>query len=95
MSFDPDKPYNDLPLLPSKAELETKAVLRKAIGANKALAELTGAGGLIPNQVWLIHPHMLAKRTYCENVSKKAGFLDISQQHVQYVDIFLVALGIF
>jgi len=40
MSFDPDKPYNDLPLLPPKAELETKAVLRKAIGANKALAEL-------------------------------------------------------
>jgi hypothetical protein len=44
MSFDPDKPYNDLPLLPPKVELETKAVLRKAIGANKALAELKGAG---------------------------------------------------
>ena len=50
MSFDPDKPYNDLPLLPPKAELETKAVLRKAIAANKALAELKGAGELIPNQ---------------------------------------------
>jgi hypothetical protein len=50
MAFDPDKPYNDLPLLPPKAELETKAVLKKAIGANKALAELKGAGDLIPNQ---------------------------------------------
>ena len=50
MAFDPDKPYNDLPLLPPKAELETKAVLRKAIAANKALAELKGAGELIPNQ---------------------------------------------
>ena len=40
MPFDPDKPYNDLPLLPPKAELETKAVLRKAMVANKALAEL-------------------------------------------------------
>ena len=50
MSFDPDKPFNDLPLLPPKAELETKAVLRKAIAANKALAELKGAGELIPNQ---------------------------------------------
>jgi len=38
-------PCNDLPLLPPKAELETKAVLRKAIAANKALAELKGAGG--------------------------------------------------
>jgi hypothetical protein len=44
MSFDPDKPYNDLPLLPLKAELETKAVLRKAIAGNKALAELKGLG---------------------------------------------------
>jgi hypothetical protein len=50
MSFDADKPYNDLPLLPPKAELETKAVPRKAIAANKALAELKGVGDLIPNQ---------------------------------------------
>ena len=53
MAFDPDKPFNDLPLLPPKAELETKAVLRKAIAANKALAELKGAGELIPNQAFL------------------------------------------
>jgi hypothetical protein len=33
MPFDPDKPYNDLPLLPPKVELESKAVLRKAIRA--------------------------------------------------------------
>jgi hypothetical protein len=54
MSFDPDKPYNDLPPLPPKTELETKAVLRKAIAANKALAELKGAGDLIPNQGVLV-----------------------------------------
>jgi hypothetical protein len=42
-------------LLPPKAELETKAVLRKAIAANKALAELNGAGELIPNQGILIN----------------------------------------
>jgi hypothetical protein len=44
MSFDPDKPYNDVPFRPSKAELETTAVLKRAIAANKALAELRGAG---------------------------------------------------
>jgi len=44
MSFDPDKPYNGLPLLSPKAELESKAIRRKAIAANKALAELKGAG---------------------------------------------------
>jgi hypothetical protein len=32
--------------LPPKAELETKAVLWKAIAASKALAELKGAGDL-------------------------------------------------
>jgi hypothetical protein len=59
MSFDPDKPYNDLPLLPPQAELETKAVLRKAIAANKTLAELKGAGELIPNQGVLINAIVL------------------------------------
>lgn len=54
MPFDPQTPYNDLPLLPPPGELETKAVLKKAIAANKALAELKGAGELIPNQSLLI-----------------------------------------
>lgn len=54
MPFDPRKPYNDLPLLPPPVELETRAVLKKAISANKALAELKGAGELIPNQAILI-----------------------------------------
>src|SRR5262245_18352646 len=54
MSFDPDKPYSGVALLPPKAELKTKTVLRKAIGGNKTLAELNGAGDLIPNQSVLI-----------------------------------------
>jgi len=37
VSLESDKPYNDFPPLPPKAELDTKAVLRKAIAANKAL----------------------------------------------------------
>lgn len=54
MSFDPKMPYNDLPLLPPPVDLESKAVLKKAIAANKSLAELKGAGELIPNQGVLI-----------------------------------------
>ena len=54
MSFDPNLPFNDLPLLPPEKELESKEVLKKAIPANKALAELKGAGELIPNQAILI-----------------------------------------
>lgn len=55
MAYNPNQPFNDLPLLPPQAELETKAVLKSCIAANKALAELKGAGGLIPNQAILIN----------------------------------------
>ena len=55
MRFNPLVPYNDLPLLPPQAELESKEILRKAISANRALAELKGAGELIPNQSMLIN----------------------------------------
>jgi hypothetical protein len=58
---DSDKSYNDLPLLPPKAELETKAVLRKTIAANKALAELKGAGELIPNSKRADSRHRIAR----------------------------------
>ena len=118
MSFDPDKPYTtNFRCCRRKEELETKAVLRKASAANKALAELKGAGELIPNQGVLINAivlqeaklsseienvipgtgvmpvmHMFAKRTCCGNMSKKAGFLDISRKHVQDVDISVGSL---
>jgi hypothetical protein len=65
MFFGPDKPYNDLPPLPLKAELETKAVLRKVIAANKASAELKGAGDLIPNQGVLINARCCGNRSGC------------------------------
>lgn len=52
-------PYNALPLLPPPVELETKRTLKKAIMANKALAELRTAGELIPNQGLLIRAILL------------------------------------
>ena len=55
MSFDPDKPYNDLPLLPPPVDLENQAVLKKVISAGRALAELKGLGKTIPNQNILIN----------------------------------------
>ena len=55
MKFDPEKPDNDLPLLPPAGEVETKQVLKKAILAGRALAELKGLGATIPNQGILIN----------------------------------------
>jgi len=42
-NFDRKTPYNDLPLLPPKADIETKNILRKTILAGRALAQLNGA----------------------------------------------------
>jgi Fic family protein len=59
MSFDPEKPFNDLPLLPPKVELETPSILKRAISANRALAELKGLVNVIPNQDILINTLIL------------------------------------
>jgi Fic family protein len=53
--FNKDLPYNDLPPLPPKADLESKEILKKAIKTNKALAKLVGSGKQLPNQSVLIN----------------------------------------
>ncbi len=55
MKFDRTKPYNSLPPLPPKADIESKAILKKCISARAALAELKQAGELIPDQSVLIN----------------------------------------
>jgi Fic family protein len=47
-------PFNDLPLLPPTVDLETTAILKKAIEANRQLAELKGLVNSIPNQEILV-----------------------------------------
>lgn len=55
MAYRNNEPYNDLPPLPPRAVIETTPVLRRCIAASRALAELKGAGKLIPNQAILIN----------------------------------------
>jgi Fic family protein len=59
MAFDRMRPFNDLPLLPPKKAIETPAVLKKAIAASRALAELKGSGNVLPNQDVLINSIVL------------------------------------
>ena len=59
MTFDPNKPYNDLPLLPPKSDIETKQILKKTISAGRVLAELKGIGETIPNQALLVNSLIL------------------------------------
>jgi len=53
--FDPAKAYNELPQLPPKADLESRAVLKACIEARAAVAELKQAGRMLPNQAVLIN----------------------------------------
>ncbi len=54
--FDPQKPYNDLPLLPPPtAVIENTGILKKCIDARVALAELKQAAELIPNAAVLVN----------------------------------------
>jgi len=55
MTFHPHHPYNDLPLLPPTADIETHAILKACIEARAALSELKAVGELIPNQAVLIN----------------------------------------
>jgi Fic family protein len=52
--FDRNTPFNDLPPLPPTTALETTAVLRKAITASRALAELKGMAERMPDQAMLL-----------------------------------------
>lgn len=54
-NWDPKTPYQDLPRLPPKADIESKNILRKCIEARAALAELKQAAELIPNPSILIN----------------------------------------
>jgi Fic family protein len=51
----PDAPFNDLPRLPPSVELETRSVLKAAVAARAALAELNAATHFIPNPTILIN----------------------------------------
>lgn len=59
MSYYPEVPYNELPPLPPSANLESPAVLKAAIAAHRALAELKGKADVIPNQSILINSIIL------------------------------------
>ena len=57
--FKPEKPYNQLPLLPPKIELETPVVMKQLVKSHKALAELKGYAKILPNEDVLLHSIIL------------------------------------
>src|SRR5579864_6333728 len=54
MAYNAAIPFNELPLLPPKEEIENMAVLKKTITASRALSELKGAITNLPNPTLFI-----------------------------------------
>lgn len=69
--FRADTPYNELPPLPPYVDLETKPIMRKVIGASRALSELNGALRNLPNPTLFldtIHLHEAKSSSEIENI---------------------------
>ena len=59
-SFKPEKPFNDLPLVPPPSQkIETISLWKQESVARAALAELKGIAHIIPNQSILINAIVL------------------------------------
>jgi Fic family protein len=79
----PDRPWNDLPSLPPKADLESKAVLKQCVPARAALAELKQAAELIPNPAMLINTLPILEARASSEIENIVTTADKLFQHVQ------------
>jgi len=57
-----------MPLLPPDTDLNSREILRKAISANRALAELKGLGASIPNQSILVNSLTLQEAKHSSEI---------------------------
>ncbi len=78
-----DKPYNGLPPLPPKAEMETKAVLKQCITARAAIAALKQSAELIPNQAILINTLPLLEARASSEIENIVTTTDRLFQHLR------------
>jgi len=83
MSFDPSKPYNDLPDLPPPVDIETKTILKTCVRARAALAALRQATALIPNPAVLINTIPLLEAQASSEIENIVTTTDALFRHAQ------------
>jgi Fic family protein len=83
MSFDPSRPYNNLPNLPPAVEIETKTVLKACVKARAALAALRQATALIPNPAVLINTIPLLEAQASSEIENLVTTTDALFRHAQ------------
>jgi Fic family protein len=79
----PDRPWNDLPRLPPRVDLETKVVLKQCVKSRAALAELKQAAELIPNPAMLINTLPLLEARASSEIENIVTTADRLFQHLQ------------
>lgn len=79
----PDRPWNDLPRLPPRAELESKVVLKQCVTARAALAELKQSAELIPNPAMLINTLPILEARASSEIENIVTTADKLFQHLQ------------
>src|SRR5690606_2045030 len=81
-TWKPDQPSNSIPVLPPKADLETRTVLTHCIAARAALAELKQAAELSPNQGMLINTLPLLEARASSEIENIVTTTDKLFQHM-------------
>jgi Fic family protein len=80
--WQPQRPFNDLPELPPRVELETKPVLRACVEARAALAALNRSAELIPNPGMLINTLPLLEAQASSEIENIVTTADALFQHM-------------
>ena len=79
-----NRPYNQLPPLPPRKDLESRAVLKACVTARVALAELKRVAEQIPNQAMLINTIPLLEAKDSSEIENIVTTTDKLFQHAQY-----------
>lgn len=79
----PDRPWNGLPKLPPKVELESKVVLKQCVASRAALAELKQAAELIPNPAMLINTLPILEARASSEIENVVTTADKLFRHLQ------------
>ncbi|MBK8324743.1 MAG: Fic family protein [Betaproteobacteria bacterium] len=85
-AFDPQRPHNDLPPLPPKADVETRPQLKACIEARAALAALDQACVLIPNPAVLINTIPLLEARASNEIENIVTTSDALFRHAESED---------
>lgn len=81
--LNPEKPFNELPFLPPRIDLETPDILKACIEAHRELAKLKIAEKLIPNQTVLINSIPLLESQASSAIENIVTTTDELFEHVQ------------